>query len=81
VTASVFIGIGNKPFIRGSGAGLSWESGVAMEFEEIGKWTWHAPIDLQETVEIQIYRNDQDPDTHGRFTLKPGQRLDLSPVF
>lgn len=81
VTASVFIGIGNKPFIRGGGAGLNWESGVAMEFEEIGKWTWHAPIDLEAPIEVQLYRNDQDPDTHGRFILKPGQRLELSPAF
>lgn len=38
VIASVFIGIGNKPYLRGGGAGLNWARGVAMEFEEIGKW-------------------------------------------
>lgn len=81
VIASVFIGIGNKPFIRGSGANLSWESGVAMEFEEIGKWRWIAPAELEAPVEIQLYRNDEDPDSTGQYTLEPGQRLDLSPVF
>ena len=81
VIASVFIGIGNKPFVRGSGAGLSWDSGVEMEFEEIGRWRWITPADLEEAIEIQLYRNDEDADSTGKYTLEPGQQLDLSPVF
>ena len=50
VIASVFIGIGNKPYLRGGGAGLNWARGVAMEFEEIGKWRWLAPADLEAPV-------------------------------
>ena len=81
VVASVFIGIGNKPFIRGSGAGLNWDKGIAMEFVEIGKWQWIAPADLDEPVELQLYRNDEDVDSTGKYTLEPGQQLDVSPVF
>ena len=81
VIASVFIGIGNKPFLRGSGAGLNWDSGVAMEFEEIGKWRWIAPSEQEGPIELQIYRNDEDPDSTGKYTLEPGQQLDISPVF
>ncbi|MDQ8194631.1 hypothetical protein QEH59_09350 [Coraliomargarita sp. SDUM461004] len=81
VIASVFIGIGNKPYIRGSGAGLSWEVGIAMEFEEIGKWRWLTSVDFQEPIDIQIFRNDEDPDTCGQFSLQPGQVLELSPIF
>lgn len=81
VIASVFIGIGNKPYVRGDGAGLSWDSGLEMEFEEIGRWRWIAPSDLEGPIQIQLYRNDEDPDTTGKYTLEPGQQLDLSPVF
>ncbi|MGZ0708805.1 hypothetical protein ACWPKO_10760 [Coraliomargarita sp. W4R53] len=81
VIASVFIGIGNKPFVRGSGLGLNWDKGIAMDFEEIGKWRWLASADLAEPVEIQLFRNDEDPDTTGKYTLEPGQELELSPVF
>ncbi|TVP77572.1 MAG: hypothetical protein EA353_10140 [Puniceicoccaceae bacterium] len=81
VVAAVFIGIGNKPYVRGSGGGLSWETGVPMEFEAIGKWRWVAPADLDEPIEIQLFRNDEDPDAAGKSTLKPGQQLNLSPVF
>lgn len=81
LTASVFIGIGNKPYLRGSGGGLNWDSGVVMEFQEIGKWRWVAPSDLEGELELQIYRNDEDPDTSGKYKLQPGQKLDVTPVF
>jgi hypothetical protein len=81
VVASVFIGIGNKPFVRGNGAGLNWDKGIAMEFVEIGKWQWIAPSNLDEPVELQLFRNDEDADSTGKYTLEPGQQLDLSPVF
>lgn len=81
VTASVFIGIGNKPYLRGSGGGLSWEQGQVMEFEEIGKWRWVAPSDLEEAIQIQLYCNDDTPDKTGQYTLDPGQKLEVAPVF
>ena len=81
VVASVFIGIGNKPFVRGSGAGLNWDKGIAMEFVEIGKWQWIPPAELKEPVELQLFRNDEDVDSAGKYTLEPGQQLDISPVF
>ena len=81
VIASVFIGIGNKPYLRGSGAGLNWEQGVAMEFEEIGKWRWIAPVELDEPVEVEVFRNDEDADQNGKHTLEPGQQLEISPSF
>lgn len=81
LTAAVFIGIGNKPYLRGSGGGLNWEQGVAMEFQEIGKWQWIAPADLESTLDVQIFRNDEDPDRSGKYTLEPGQKLEVQPVF
>lgn len=81
VIASVFIGIGNKPYLRGGGAGLNWEQGVPMEFEEIGKWRWIAPDDLMEAIEVQVYRNDEDADRNGKCALEPGQQLEISPEF
>ena len=81
VEVNKLMGIGNKPFLRGSGAGLSWEKGVEMEFQEIGKWTWSAPSNLSEIVEIQVYSNDADADRKGKYTLQPGQQLEITPEF
>ena len=85
ITATVevnkLMGIGNKPFLRGSSAGLSWEKGVEMEFQEIGKWTWSVEIPENETIELQVYCNDEDADRRGKFTLTAGQKLEIKPKF
>jgi hypothetical protein len=80
-TVSILIGIGNKPYLRGSGGGLNWDAGVPMEFEEIGKWRWVAPADLDEPVELRVFRNDEDADRKGTHILQPGQKLEVTPVF
>jgi hypothetical protein len=80
-TVNSLIGIGNKPYLRGSGGGLNWDRGVVMEFEAIGKWRWNVPADLDAPIEVQVYRNDEDPDTSGKHTLKPGEPLAIDAKF
>ena len=80
ITANVMIGIGNKPFVRGEGPGLSWDEGVAMNFVEIGKWAWSPPR-KNVSLTIQIYRNDEDPDKGGKYEIKPGEKFELTPDF
>ena len=80
VVANVMIGIGNKPFLRGEGPGLSWEEGVAMNFVEIGKWAWTPPR-KKAGLTVQVYRNDKDPDKGGKLEVKPGQKLEITPEF
>ena len=81
LTVSILIGIGNKPYLRGSGWGLRWEAGVPMEFEELGKWCWVAPADMDGSVEVQVFRNDEDADRKGTHVLEAGQKLEVTPVF
>ena len=40
---NLMIGIGNKPFVRGTGPGLSQDKGVPMSFLGIGRWQWISP--------------------------------------
>lgn len=80
VVANVMIGIGNKPYLRGEGPGLSWDEGVSMNFVEIGKWAW-SPTRKNAPLTVQVYRNDQDPDKGGKIEVKPGQRLEITPEF
>lgn len=80
VVANVMIGIGNKPFVRGEGPGLSWDEGVAMNFIEIGKWAW-SPTRKNASLTIQIYRNDEDPDKGGKYEIKPGDKFEVTPEF
>ena len=80
VVANVMIGIGNKPYLRGDGPGLSWEEGVSMNFIEIGKWAWSPPR-KNASLTVQLYRNDKDPDKGGKIDVKPGQKLEITPEF
>ena len=74
------IGIGNKPFLRGEGPGLSWDGGVPMNFVEIGKWAW-SPTRKNATLTVQVYRNDEDPDQGGKYEVKPGEKFEITPDF
>ena len=78
--AQVLIGIGNKPYVRGEGGGLSLDKGVPMDFLEIGKWQWVAPDDSG-PVRLTIYKNDEIPSSDGVIELKPGQRRSITPRF
>jgi len=60
LTINLMIGIGNKPYVRGTGPGLSSDKGQLMTFLGIGRWQWVSPEpDAPATVEI--WKNDQTP--------------------
>lgn len=80
VIANVMIGIGNKPYLRGEGAGLSWDEGVPMNFIEIGKWAW-TPTRKNASLTVQLYRNDEEPDKGGKIEVKSGQQIEITPDF
>ncbi len=78
--AQVLIGIGNKPYVRGVGPGLSEDEGVPMEFLEIGKWQWVAPSS-DEPVTVWIYKNDETPAEGAPIEIPAGQRRSVAPKF
>ena len=80
VVANVMIGIGNKPYLRGEGPGLSWEEGVPMNFIEIGKWAW-SPSRKNASLTVQLYRNDNDPDQSGKIDVQAGEKIEITPDF
>jgi len=57
---NLMIGIGNKPFVRGAGPGLSPDKGVPMSFLGIGRWQWVSP-DPEAPATVEVWKNDQSP--------------------
>jgi len=57
---NLMIGIGNKPFVRGTGPGLSRDKGVPMNFLGIGRWQWVSP-DPEAPATVEVWKNDQSP--------------------
>ncbi|WP_404425504.1 hypothetical protein [Nibricoccus sp. IMCC34717] len=81
VVVTAYIGIGNKLFARGQGAGLSPERGVPLQFVSIGKWRWEAG-EATEPVTLQLFKNDQQPALNvGTLTLEPGQQVEVKASF
>lgn len=81
IVANAFLGIGNRPFVRGSSAGLSPDRGVAMQMLEIGKWQWICEALPTDPIKITIWLNDEKPSTLGEIVLNPGQTLDVDLSF
>jgi hypothetical protein len=46
----------DKLFVRGQGANLSWDKGVAMKFSQ-GKWTFETEAEF-EKIEYKLLKND-----------------------
>ena len=57
---NLMIGIGNKPFVRGTGPGLSQDKGIPMSFLGIGRWQWVSP-DPEAPATVEVWKNDQSP--------------------
>ncbi len=76
------IGIGNKPYLRGDGGGLSPDKGVPMEYLEIGKWRYVFPPDSQFPIEFSVYKNDETRSDGGEvFQILPNEKLELNLRF
>lgn len=82
VIVNSLIGIGNKPYLRGAGGGLSADKGVPMEYLEIGKWRYVFPPDSQFPIEFSVYKNDETRSYGGEvFKILPNEKLELNLRF
>ena len=80
VQAKIDVGFGNALFIRGEGAGLSWDKGVLMQCKEPSTWVWLA-TNANGPVLFKVLLNDQVWAAGENLTLQPGQRIEIQPVF
>jgi hypothetical protein len=76
---NLMIGIGNKPFVRGSGPGLSEEVGEPMQFLAIGRWLWRAPVGGT-AVTVQVWKNDKSPLGEAVY-IRAGESRELDEAF
>jgi hypothetical protein len=79
--ATAYIGIGNKLYVRGEGAGLSWDRGQPMDFLAIGRWGWTASGESAEPITYRIYRNDEEPALDEPAVIEPGETKQVAPRF
>ncbi len=78
--ASIQIGIGNKPFVRGTGPGLSPDIGVPMEYVSVGRWRWVSP-DPSQPAQITLWKNDILRADGDPVELPPHSAVEIIPHF
>lgn len=78
--AHLNIDISSTPFVRGEGAGLSWNEGAPMKFIEIGKWEFK--IDkATEAASCHIFKDDVLAAKGDDIVINVGERSEVYPVF
>ncbi|MDR2981631.1 MAG: hypothetical protein LBV12_05220 [Puniceicoccales bacterium] len=77
---NVVIGIGNKPYVRGTGPGLNPDIGIPMEYVGIGRWRWLSP-DHTTPAEITVWKNDILRAKGDPIILPAGSTVEASPAF
>lgn len=76
VIAKFDCGLGNSLYIRGEGAGLSWDMGKQLANISANEWVWQsfAPF---ETCEFKLLLNDLHFEVGSNHSLKCGQKICL----
>jgi hypothetical protein len=73
------VGFGNAVFLRGNGGGLTWERGVPLACVDGKTWRWigmvQCPVIFKPLINDQIWSAGDD------MTVKPGQKLEIKPIF
>ena len=81
VVVNALIGIGNKPFLRGNGAGLSPDRGTPMDYLEIGKWRYVFPT-FEGKINFSVLKNDEvPPNGESEFSISAGEKTELNLFF
>jgi hypothetical protein len=80
ISAKYDVGFGNALFIRGGGAGLSWEKGTALENLSADVWTIVIP-GVEKPFGFKFAINDEVWSAGEDFVASPGDTLTITPGF
>lgn len=80
IIARVDVGFGNQLYVRGTGAGLSWEKGLPLENVSAYEWTF-ATNEAKSDVTFKFLINDELWAEGDNVTVARGGSSISSPVF
>lgn len=80
ITARVNVGFGNALYLRGEGAGLSWNRGVQMTCMGANEWLITIPESARPVV-FKFLVNDLTWNAGPDYSVIPGTSTVLSPTF
>lgn len=80
LVAAIDIGFGNQLFVRGEGAGLSWDRGILLQNVAADKWQ----VSLQSNgspLTFKFLVNDLTWCLGDDYVAQPGGTVSLAPIF
>jgi len=80
VEAKIDVGYGNTVFIRGSGFGLNWDRGVALQNVDSSTWVWTTD-EVEGAIAFQLLLNDIVWAAGDIGTASAGERIQVTPSF
>jgi len=79
IEAHIDVGFGNQLFVRGQGAGLSWDHGVPLKNVDQQTWQWSAVA--KDKLTFKLLLNDSIWAQGADVTAAPGQKVEITPNF
>ena len=73
------VGFGNAVFLRGQGAGLTWERGLPLVCVDGKTWRWTGIA--KDPIRFKLLINDTIWSAGNDLTIAPGQKLEVAPEF
>lgn len=80
ITINYDVGFNNHLFLRGQGAGLSWEKGVKLKNVKADEWAWETTLPF-ECCEFKVLINDQHYEIGENHQIKGGSSIKYAPRF
>jgi hypothetical protein len=73
------VGFGNAVFMRGQGAGLTWERGLPLVCVDAQTWRWSGMA--KDPITFKLLINDKIWSAGNDLTIAPGQKIEVAPEF
>jgi hypothetical protein len=80
VQAKIDVGFGNSIFIRGQGAGLSWDKGLPLTCIDGSAWIW-STRQAKGKVVFKLLLNDQVWAKGEDLVVEAGRKIEVVPAF
>ncbi|MEK7782156.1 MAG: hypothetical protein AAB370_11715 [Verrucomicrobiota bacterium] len=79
IEAKINVGFGNKLFVRGQGAGLSWDHGIPLEC--VDSQTWRLTVPAKDKLQFKLLLNDSVWAQGDDVVAAPGKKVEVTPAF
>ena len=79
IEARIDVGFGNNLYVRGEGAGLSWEHGTPLKCVDSQTWQWAGEV--SNPLKFKLLLNDCVWMAGEDLIAPPGKRVEVTPAF